>query len=197
MQQTIKCAFFICDYANTQGSLAQVIKNSVLNVESEIKEFENAFKDLQHSFQSQLAVSPQFTVLKILEDVQDLGTQADFCDMRYAIDARCAASYAIYLLANSAVPPADLTTSLQSWVIKDSKESERILELEKLMNVTPSWCTARARGHTIAYWWRKRLGKDILTETNNEIQRYSNALDVLMQNFTLPDHSLPVPCSQL
>ncbi|KAG2100666.1 uncharacterized protein F5147DRAFT_320691 [Suillus discolor] len=126
VQQTIECAFFIRDYVDTRGSL---IRNSVLNVESQIKEFENAFKDLQRSFQNYMAVSTQLTVLKILEDVQDLGAKADFRDMHYAIDARCAASYAVHLPANSAAPPVDLITSLQSWVIGDSKESERICVL--------------------------------------------------------------------
>ncbi|KAG1811021.1 hypothetical protein EV424DRAFT_144007 [Suillus variegatus] len=129
VQQTIECAFFIRDYVNTRGSFAQVIRNSVLNVESQIKEFENAFKDLQRNFQSYMSVSTQLTVLKILEDVQDFGTKADFRDMHYAIDARCAASCAVHLPANRAAPPADLITSLQSWVIGDSKESERICVL--------------------------------------------------------------------
>ncbi|KAG1848589.1 hypothetical protein C8R48DRAFT_729834, partial [Suillus tomentosus] len=39
----------------------------------------------------------------------------------------------------------------------------------------------RDYSETKNFW--KRLGKDILTETNNEIQRYSDALDALMQNF--------------
>ncbi|KAG1896111.1 uncharacterized protein F5891DRAFT_608090 [Suillus fuscotomentosus] len=34
---------------------------------------------------------------------------------------------------------------------------------------------------TKSFW--KRLGKDILTETNNEIKRHSDALDALMQSF--------------
>jgi hypothetical protein len=34
---------------------------------------------------------------------------------------------------------------------------------------------------TKSFW--KRLAKDILTETNNQIQRYSDVLDALMQNF--------------
>ncbi|KAG2136356.1 uncharacterized protein EDB93DRAFT_1231725, partial [Suillus bovinus] len=39
----------------------------------------------------------------------------------------------------------------------------------------------RDYSETKNFW--KRLGKDILTETNNEIQQYSDALDALMQNF--------------
>lgn len=129
VQQTIECAFFIRDYVDTRGSFAQVIKNSVLNVEAQIKAFENAFIDLQHSFQSYMAVSTQLTVLKILEDVQDLGAKADFRDMSYAVDVRCAASCAVHLPTDCAAPPADLITSLQSWVIGDSRESERICAL--------------------------------------------------------------------
>ncbi|KAG1773589.1 hypothetical protein EV702DRAFT_1243365 [Suillus placidus] len=129
VQQTIECAFFIRDYVDTRGSFAQVIKNSVLNVEAQIKAFENAFIDLQHSFQSYMAVSTQLTVLKILEDVQDLGAKADFRDMSYAVDVRCAASCAVHLPTDCAAPPADLITSLQSWVIGDSRESERICVL--------------------------------------------------------------------
>lgn len=129
VQQTIECAFFIRDYVDTRGSFAQVIKNSVFNMEAQINAFENAFIDLQRNFQSYMAVSTQLTVLKILEDVQDLGAKADFRDMSYAIDARCASSCAAHLPVDYAVPPADLMTSLQSWVIGDSKESERICVL--------------------------------------------------------------------
>jgi hypothetical protein len=129
MQQTIECAFFIRDYVDTRGSFAQAIKNSVLNMEAQIKAFENAFIDLQRNFQSYMAVSTQLTVLKVLEDVQDLGAKADFRDMSYAVDARCAASYPVHLPGNSAAPPADLISSLQNWVIGDGKESERICVL--------------------------------------------------------------------
>ncbi|KIK39900.1 hypothetical protein CY34DRAFT_807748 [Suillus luteus UH-Slu-Lm8-n1] len=39
----------------------------------------------------------------------------------------------------------------------------------------------RDYAETKSFW--KRLGKDILTETNSEIQQYSDALDALVQNF--------------
>lgn len=129
VQQTIECAFFIRDYVDTRGSFTQVIKYSVLNVKAQIKAFESAFIDLQRSFQSYKAVSTQLTVLKILEDVRDLGAKADFRDMSYAIDAKCAASYAAHLPTDYAAPPTDLITSLQNWVVGDSKESERICVL--------------------------------------------------------------------
>jgi hypothetical protein len=58
--------------------VAQAIKNSVLNMEAQIKAFENAFIDLQRNFQSYMAVSTQLTVLKVLEDVQDLGESSYF-----------------------------------------------------------------------------------------------------------------------
>lgn len=63
--------------------VAQVIKNSVLNVEAQIKAFENAFIDLQRNFQSYMAVSTQLTVLKILEEVQDLGESSCFSPTLY------------------------------------------------------------------------------------------------------------------
>ncbi|KAG1763799.1 hypothetical protein EDD22DRAFT_885989 [Suillus occidentalis] len=129
VKQTIECAFFIRDYVDTRGSFTQVIKYSVLNVEAQIKAFENAFIDLQRSFQGHMAVSTQLTVLKILEDVRGLGAKADFRDMSYAIDAKCTASCAAHLPTDCAAPPTDLITSLQNWVVGDSKESERICVL--------------------------------------------------------------------
>jgi hypothetical protein len=61
--------------------VTQVIKYSVLNVKAQIKAFESAFIDLQRSFQSYKAVSTQLTVLKILEDVRDLGESSYFCTL--------------------------------------------------------------------------------------------------------------------
>ncbi|KAG0693591.1 hypothetical protein DFH29DRAFT_391385 [Suillus ampliporus] len=129
VQQTIECAFFIRDYVDTRDNFAQAIKNSVLNVGARIKAFEDAFINLQSSFQSHMAVSTQLTVLKILEGVQDLGAKADFRDMAYAVDARCAASCAIHQPTDGVAPTADVITSIQSWVIGESKESERICVL--------------------------------------------------------------------
>ncbi|KAG2134144.1 hypothetical protein DEU56DRAFT_413910 [Suillus clintonianus] len=129
VQQTIECAFFIRDYVDTRGNFAQAIKNSIMNVEAQIKAFEKAFLDLQSSFQNYMAVSTQVTVLKMLEEVQDLGAKADFRDMAYAADARCAALCAVHLPPDCGAPPADIITSVQSWVLGDSKESERICVL--------------------------------------------------------------------
>lgn len=61
--------------------VTQVIKYSVLNVEAQIKAFENAFIDLQRSFQGHMAVSTQLTVLKMLEDVRGLGESSHFCTL--------------------------------------------------------------------------------------------------------------------
>lgn len=58
-----------------------------------------------------------------------IGAKADFRDISYAVDAKCAASCAAHLPTACAAPPTDLITSLQSWVIGDSKESERICVL--------------------------------------------------------------------
>lgn len=129
VKQTIECAFFIRDHVDTRGSFTQVIKYSVLNVEAQIKAFENAFIDLQRSFQGHMAVSTQLTVLKILEDVRGLGAKADFRDMSYATNSECTASCAAHLSTDCAAPPTDLITSLQNWVAGDSKESERICVL--------------------------------------------------------------------
>ncbi|KIK44710.1 hypothetical protein CY34DRAFT_10854 [Suillus luteus UH-Slu-Lm8-n1] len=129
VKQTIECAFFIRDHVDTRGSFTQVIKYSVLNVEAQIKAFENAFIDLQRSFQGHMAVSTQLTVLKILEDVRGLGAKADFRDMSYAMNSECTASCAAHLSTDCAAPPTDLITSLQNWVAGDSKESERICVL--------------------------------------------------------------------
>ncbi|KAG1859925.1 hypothetical protein C8R48DRAFT_252026 [Suillus tomentosus] len=180
VQQTIECAFFIRDYANTRGSFAQVIRNSVLNVESQIKEFENAFKDLQRSFQSHGAVSPQLTVLKILEDVQDLGAKADFRDMHYAIDARCTASCAVHLPTYSAAPPVDLITSLQSWVIGDSKESERICVLSGPVES----CSAVALVVGERFQFASRLGSSYCFrgDRHNDTRSYTNLFPTIARD---------------
>ncbi|KAG2050773.1 hypothetical protein BDR06DRAFT_959723 [Suillus hirtellus] len=180
VQQTIECAFFIRDYVDTRDSFAQVIRNSVLNVESQIKEFENAFKDLQRSFQNYMAVSTQLTVLKILEDVQDFGAKADFRDMSYAIDARCAASCAIHLPANSAAPPADLITSLQSWVIGDSKESERICVLSGPVES----CGAIALVVGERFQFASRLGSSYCFrgDRHNDTRSYTNLFPTIARD---------------
>ncbi|KAG2159239.1 uncharacterized protein EDB93DRAFT_1245054 [Suillus bovinus] len=185
VQQTIECAFFIRDYVDTRGSFAQVIRNSVLNVESQIKEFENAFKDLQRSFQSFMAVSTQLTVLKILEDVRDLGAKADFRDMPYAIDARCAASCPIHLPTHYAAPPADLISSLQSWVIGDSKQSERICVLSGPVEL----CSAIALLIGERFQFALRLGSSYCFRgtRHNDTRSYTNlfstiALDLADRN---------------
>ncbi|KAG1861121.1 hypothetical protein DFJ58DRAFT_777749 [Suillus subalutaceus] len=180
MQQTIECAFFIRDYVDTRGSFAQAIKNSALNMESQIKAFENAFIDLQRNFQSYMAVSTQLTVLKILEDVQDLGAKADFRDMSYAVDARCAASYAVHLPANSAAPPSDLITSLQSWVIGDSKESERIC----LLSGPEELCSSIALVIGEQFQFASRLGSSYCFRgtRHNDTRSYSNLFSTIARD---------------
>ncbi|KAG2034473.1 hypothetical protein BDR03DRAFT_965079 [Suillus americanus] len=180
LQQTIECAFFIRDYLNTRGSFAQAIKNSALNMEAQIKAFEIAFTDLQRSFQSYMAVSTQLTVLKILEDVQDLGAKADFRDMSYAVDARCAASYAVHLPANSAAPPSDLITSLQSWVIGDSKESERIC----LLSGPEELCSSIALLIGEQFQFASRLGSSYCFRgtRHNDTRSYTNLFSTIARD---------------
>ncbi|KAG1859924.1 hypothetical protein C8R48DRAFT_774629 [Suillus tomentosus] len=166
VQQTIECAFFIRDYVDTRDSFAQNSKN--------------AFKDLQRSFQNYMAVSTQLTVLKILEDVQDLGAKADFRDMSYAIDARCAASCAVHLPANSAAPPADLITSLQSWVIGDSKESERICVLSGPVES----CSAIALVVGERFQFASRLGSSYCFrgDRHNDTRSYTNLFPTIARD---------------
>ncbi|KAG1743706.1 uncharacterized protein EDB91DRAFT_222922 [Suillus paluster] len=177
VQQTIECAFFIRDYVDTRDNFAQAIKNSVLNVEAQIKAFEEAFINLQSSFQTHMAVCTQLTVLKILEDVQDIGAKADFRDMAYAVDAKCAASCAIDQPIDCAAPPADVITSIQSWIIGESKESERICVLYG----PEESCSAIARRVGEQFRFASRLGSSYCFRGSrkNDHRSYTNLFSTI------------------
>ncbi|KAG1752055.1 hypothetical protein EDB19DRAFT_1085848 [Suillus lakei] len=185
VQQTIECAFFIRDYVDTRGSFAQMIMNSVLRVETQIKAFEHAFIDLQRSFQSYMAVPTQLTVLKILEEVQDLGAKADFRDMAYAVDARCATSCAVHLPTNCGAPPVDLITSVQNWAIGDSKESERIC----VLSGPEESCGAIALLVGERFQFASRLGSSYCFRgsRHNDTRSYTNLFSTIARD--LADHN--------
>lgn len=155
VQQTIECAFFIRDYADKRDNFAQAIKNSILNIEAQIREFQDTFLSLQNKFRLHLEVGTHLTVLKLHDELQDYGAKADFRDMDYVVDAKCAASCGIHQPTDSvATPPDDVISSIQSWVIGESKEAERICVLygpEEL-------CSAIARVVGEEFRFASRLG---------------------------------------
>ncbi|KAG1752056.1 hypothetical protein EDB19DRAFT_1903456 [Suillus lakei] len=185
VRQTIECAFFIRDYADRRGNFAQAIKNSVLNVDAQIKVFEKAFMDLQSKFQSGVAVSTHLTVLQMLEDVQDIGAKADFRDMAYAMDARCVALCAVHPLADCA-PLADIITSVQSWVIGDSKESERIC----VLSGPEESCSTIAQLVGQRFQFASRLGSSYCFRgsRHNDTRSYTNLFSTIARD--LADRSV-------
>ena len=64
--------------SNIIHEVAQAIKNAILNVEAQMKVFEDAFVNLQGRFQNHMAVCTQLAVLKLHEDLHDLGELPDF-----------------------------------------------------------------------------------------------------------------------
>ncbi|KAG1730835.1 uncharacterized protein EDB91DRAFT_1252468 [Suillus paluster] len=126
-QQTVNCAYFIRDYVDNRSKLVQAITNSILNAETEIKQHEDAFKDLMHKFHLQLSINTHVTVSKVHEELHDHAAKAILRDMAYANDARCiTACSATATSCATTPPPADVIASIQSWVNGESKDSERI-----------------------------------------------------------------------
>lgn len=130
VRQTIECAFFIRDYADKRDNFAQAIKNSILNIEAQILAFKENFLSLQNQFCLYVAGDTHLTVLKLHDEFQDHVAKTYFRDMEYVADAKCAASCGMRQPTDSvANPPDDVIASIQSWVIGESKESERIYVL--------------------------------------------------------------------
>ncbi|KAG1747418.1 hypothetical protein EDB19DRAFT_304742 [Suillus lakei] len=165
VQQTIECAFFIRDYADKRDNFAQAIKNSILNVEAQIQAFQDTFLSLQNKFRLHLAVGTHLTVLKLHDEIQDHGAKADFRDMAYVVDAKCAASCGMHQLTDSmATPPDDVIASIQSWVIGESKESERICVLYG----PEEPCSAIARLVGEQFRFASRLGSSYCFRSHRE-----------------------------
>jgi len=104
-----------------------------------------------------------------------IGAKADFRDLAYAVDAKCAASCAIHQPTEP--PPADVITSLQSWVIGESKESERICVLYG----PGESCSAIARLVEEQFRFASRLGSSYCFRgfRQHETRNYTNLFSTI------------------
>lgn len=177
VRQTIECAFFIRDYADKRDNFAQAIKNSILNIEAQILAFKEKFLSLQNQFRLYVAGDTHLTVLKLHDEFRDHAAKADFRDMEYVADARCAASCGMHQPA-VATPPDDVIASIQSWVIGESKESERICVLYG----PDESCSAITRVIGEHFQRASRLGSSYCFRREPKVRNYTNLFTTIARD---------------
>lgn len=179
VQQTIECAFFIRDYVDKRDNFAQAIKNSILNIEAQILAFKDKFLSLQDQFRLHVATDTHLTVLKLHDEFRDHAAKADFRDMEYVADARCAASCGMHQPTDFvATPPDDVIASIQSWVIGESKESEKICVLYG----PEGSCSAIARVIGEHFQRASRLGSSYCFRREPKVRNYTNLLTTIARD---------------
>ncbi|KIK02236.1 hypothetical protein K443DRAFT_48303, partial [Laccaria amethystina LaAM-08-1] len=89
-QQTIECAYFVCQYASDPNFWKRTGKNLISDADQKIQNFQDEFRKLKLAFTQHAVCETQLVVLRIFNTVEKLGLDAaaDLKYMHYAENAR-------------------------------------------------------------------------------------------------------------